>query len=495
MFWNGVAAVLSRGLPVLGMIVAARILGREAFGQLGIAHSTAMMLQVFAVAGLGTTATTFVARWRKSDPERAGRIMVLCYGFTCLLAGLFLCGIIVGAERIADTVLAAPELAGKLYIAGFLTFAATLSAVQTGMLIGFQAYRDMAAANLIGGAAGALLVALGARWAGVDGALWGLTCAQAIQSFVNAGLLWRAMRRDGIAMRFVLPRDELPILWRFSMPGLLTMALWAVPTWTASALLVRQPNGMGEMGLLAAANQWFAALMFVPGVLTQVLLPIYSERVSGNRRPEARRLAGRSALAVLMGMALLVTPMVLLSPSIAGLYGTEFRSGAAVFAVLFLTAVVAAPYGAMGNYLVAEERMWTRFHINVLWAVVLLAGAVVLIERGALGVTLATLIAFAVRTAVMTYAYLRPRPGCCADGGRVEVLIERSKFAVLPRADADIESAQSWAASRTMAVRCEQTCPSLRLQSRKAQLWPPDASGLSRRDNPTVPCPVKHISK
>ena len=36
-------------------------------------------------------------------------------------------------------------------------FAATLSAVQTGMLIGFQAYREMAAANLIRGAASALL--------------------------------------------------------------------------------------------------------------------------------------------------------------------------------------------------------------------------------------------------------------------------------------------------------------------------------------------------
>jgi O-antigen/teichoic acid export membrane protein len=406
-FWNGVAAVLSRGLPVLGMMLAARILGRENFGQLGIAHSTAMMLQVFAVTGLGATATTFVARWRKTDPERAGRIMVLCYGCTCLIAALFLGGLILGAEGIAETVLAAPELASKLYIAGFLMFAVMLSAVQTGMLIGFQAYRDMATANLVGGTASALLVALGAQLADVEGALWGLTCAQAIQSFVNAVLLARVMRRDGIAMRLGLPRDELSVIWRFSLPGLLTMAVWSLPMWTASVILVRQPDGMAEMGLLAAANQWFAALMFVPGVLTQVLLPIYSERLSGNRRSEARTLAMRSTLAVLLGMALLVTPMVLLSPSIAGLYGTEFRGGAAVFTVLFLTAVVAAPHGALGNYLVAEERMWTRFHINLLWAVVLVAGAVVLIEQGALGVTLAMLTAYAIRTALMAYAYLR----------------------------------------------------------------------------------------
>jgi O-antigen/teichoic acid export membrane protein len=100
--------------------------------------------------------------------------------------------------------------------------------------------------------------------------------------------------------------------------------------------------------------------------------------------------------------------MMLLRPWIAGLYGAEFRSGAAVFAVLFLTAAIAAPYGALGNYLAADERMWTRFQINLLWAAVLLAGAALLIERGALGVALAALAAYAVQTG-LTYAYLRRR--------------------------------------------------------------------------------------
>lgn len=406
MVWNGLAEALARGLPVLGLILAARILGRAAFGEFGIAYSTAMMLQVFAVAGLGTTATTFVARWRMTDPERAGRVIVLCYGFSFLSGGLFLLGLAVGAERIAGTLLAAPELASELYIAGFLMFAVTLTAVQTGMLIGFQAYRDMAAANLVGGAASALLVAFGAHLAGVTGALWGLTCAQAIQALASAAVLQRAMRRDGVSPRFRLSPGELALLWRFSLPALLTVALWTVPTWTASVLLVRQPNGMGEMGLLAAANQWFSALMFVPGVLTQVLLPIYSERIGGDRQSEAGRLAIRSAHAVLLSMILLVVPMMLASPWIAGLYGDEFRSGALVFAVLFLTTAIAAPWGALGNYLAAEERMWTRFSINVVWAVVLIVGALLLIERGALGVALATLFAYAVRTA-LTYAHLR----------------------------------------------------------------------------------------
>jgi O-antigen/teichoic acid export membrane protein len=408
MFWNGLAAVCARGFPVLGMLLAARILGREAFGQLGIVYQTIMTLEVFAVAGLGTTATTFVAHWLHAEPERIGRIMVLCYGFTALTGGLFAIGFTVGADWIAAAVLAAPALADELRLGGLLAFLYALVAVQSGMLIGFKAFRDMAIANFLGGIASATLLATGAYKAGVAGALYGLGLALALRALLNYLLIRRAMRRHGLHMRLSLPRAELPLLWRFSLPSVLTMALWTLATWSASVLLVRQPDGMAEMGLLAAANQWFSALMFVPGVLTQVLLPTYAERLAGDRRPDARRLAVRSSFAVLLGMTLLVTPMMLLSPLIAGLYGAEFRSGAAVFAALFLTAAIAAPYGALGNYLVAEERMWIRFHINLLWAAVLVAGALLLIERGALGVALATLMAYVVRTALITYAYLRP---------------------------------------------------------------------------------------
>jgi hypothetical protein len=50
--------------------------------------------------------------------------------------------------------------------------------------------------------------------------------------------------------------------------------------------------------------------------------------------------------------------------------------------------------------------MWTRLAISLLWTVVLLAGAVILVERGAMGVATATLIAYATRVA-LTYVYAR----------------------------------------------------------------------------------------
>jgi O-antigen/teichoic acid export membrane protein len=405
-FWNGIATVLARGLPILGMMLAARTLGREAFGQLGIVHSTAMMLQTFAVAGLGVMATAFIARWRRAEPARAGRIVVLCYGFALVSGGLFLVGLLAGADLVAGAVLAAEGLAPALRIAGLLLLVVTVSAVQAGMLIGFEAYRAMAAANLVGGTASAVLLALGAQLGGVTGALYGLSLAFAAQVVVNHLLIRRAMHTDGIRATLRLPRAELPLLWTFGLPEFLTLTLWAVPTWTVAVMLVRQPDGLAEMGLFAAANQWFAALLFLPRVLDQVLLPVYARRLAAADGAGAGALALASARVIALSTVPVIGLLVALSPWIAALYGPDFAAHTGVFVCLFVAAGVAAPQGVLTNYLIARERMWTRLAISAVWAALLLGGAALLIERGALGMAFATLIAYGARTLVI-YAYVR----------------------------------------------------------------------------------------
>ena len=406
MFWNGVAAALARGLPILGMLVTARILGVEPFGQLGIVYQTIMTCQVFAAAGLGTTATTFVARWRRDDPDKVSRLILLCLGVPLVLGGALSSGLWGGAEWLAGEVLRVPELAPELRIAGVLTVGVALVAVQHGILVGFQAFRDMALANLLAGVATGAGLALGATQGAVRGALSGFGIALVLQLAVNHGLIYRAMRRDGSRLRLRLPWAEFSLLWRFSLPGVLTMALWVTASWAASALLVRQPDGLAQMGLLTAANQWFLALMFIPGVMTQVLLPAYADRLSGDSPSEAGRLALRSAGILLLGTGPVVALLAVLSPAIAALYGSGFADGGPVFAVACAAAGVMAPYGALSNYVVARERMWARLAISLAWSATLLGGAFVLAGWGAIGIGLAMLVAYVVRAGV-TYLYAR----------------------------------------------------------------------------------------
>jgi O-antigen/teichoic acid export membrane protein len=160
------------------------------------------------------------------------------------------------------------------------------------------------------------------------------------------------------------------------------------------------------MGLLAAANQWFSALMFVPGVLTQVLLPTYADRLAIGRPGEARALALRSAAILLLGISPIIAVLVYLSPFLAALYGPGFAHGGAVFALACLAAGIMAPCGALNNYVIARERMWARLAISLLWSATLLTGAFLLVSWGALGVSIATLVAYAIRVGA-TYLYAK----------------------------------------------------------------------------------------
>src|SRR5689334_9412725 len=76
-FWSLLGAVVSRGLQFLSCVVVARVLGTLGFGELGIIQSTLGMFAIVATFGLGLTAAKYIAEYKQSDVQKAGRIIVL----------------------------------------------------------------------------------------------------------------------------------------------------------------------------------------------------------------------------------------------------------------------------------------------------------------------------------------------------------------------------------------------------------------------------------
>ena len=60
-YWSLLGAVVSRGLTLVATVLAARTLGAEGFGELGMIQNTQGLFGVLAGAGLGLAATKFVA--------------------------------------------------------------------------------------------------------------------------------------------------------------------------------------------------------------------------------------------------------------------------------------------------------------------------------------------------------------------------------------------------------------------------------------------------
>jgi O-antigen/teichoic acid export membrane protein len=404
-FWNLAGNLVSRGATLLASIIVARIIGKIGFGELGIVQSTIGMFGAFAGLGLGLTATKYIAEFRDTCPDRASRIIALTHVLAVIAGGLIALLLYACAPWLAARTLAAPHLSPILRIGAGLLFFSAVNGALTGVLSGFEDFRSIARVNLVAGAASFVFVVAGARWAGLIGALWGSTAAAAFNLILNAAAVKRAAKRARVPLLFSGWKRELRILWNFSFPALLNGIVVVPATWGANAILVNGPSGYAEMGAFNAANQWFLALMFLPAILIQVILPILSERFGRYDSVQS----GRLIVLSLKINAVLVFPLVILgsvlSPFLMSLNGPGFRNAwPTLIAVLGTAGLVALQWPAY-TVLQAAGRMWVAFAMSLAWAVIFLVGAVFLTRYGALGLALSRAVAYVCHTA-WTFAYL-----------------------------------------------------------------------------------------
>lgn len=412
-FWSFAGAALSRALTLAASVVTARILGRQTYGELGVLAATVLTFQAFSSLGLGLTATKYVAELREVDPERAGRILALSTVASTVAAALAAAAMWVFAPWLAESTLHAPQLAGGLRVAAAALFFSTLAGAQAGALTGLEAFRTGTWVTVASGIAGVPLAVVGVwRW-GLDGAVWALAATALVQWGLTRAAVRSQARRRGIPLALRGWTRERAVLWTFALPALVQGLMVAPVSWAASALLVRAPGGLPEMGALTATSQWYAAVLFVPTALGGALLPVLSERVGRRDAAGARAVLRAAILTNLAVVAPIVAGGALASGWIMGMYGPGFRGAWATLAVSLVTAGVVAVTNPVGSVLAASGRLWLGFAMNAGWAAAFLAGTVGLVRWGALGVVTARLVAYVIH-AGWTFAfaawYLRPRP-------------------------------------------------------------------------------------
>jgi O-antigen/teichoic acid export membrane protein len=397
--WSSAATAFQSLAGLLVGIGLARVLGTAGFGEWGVLNSTIATLGVVAGLGLGTTATKYVAELRDADPARLGRLLAildrLVYGSSAAIAAiLFLL-----APALTGGVLGAPHLDAEFRVACGLLLANALLGVQTGILGGLEAFRQIAVLNLAR-ALVAVPLSVGAAAAfGLMGAVAAMTAVGLGTWLASAVVARRMTAALGIVRDARGASAELGILWRFSLPALLSAVMVAPPMWIANVMLVAQPAGFAELGGFTAANQWRAVVTFVPGVVGVATLPILSSLFGAGSSSTPRVLAGSIALS-LVAAAPIALVIGVGSSLVMGLSGDEFRAYADVLVIVAITSVVIAAQLPIGSMVAAVDRMWLGAGMNLGWSIVFLGTAAVLLGLGwgALGLAIAYLVAYGVHS-------------------------------------------------------------------------------------------------
>lgn len=402
-FWSLMAGCVSRSLALVASIIIARMLGKETFGQLGILQSTLDMFGTFAAFGTGLTSTKYVAECRKSDPDKAGRILAMSSVVAWFTGGLCTIILIYSSPWLAGRALAAPQLASLLQICSISLLFGAVNGAQIGGLAGFEAFKQLAKINLVTGVLTIILRVGGTIVMGLKGAVYGMVIAQMIGCIINFLVLRRLAAKSGISVRYAHCLHDLPVIWKFSLPAVLISFLVMPTNWLCNAMLVNRPGGYGEMAIFNAANQWYYAILFIPGLMGEAALPILFDRMSHRDYQSAHKIFSTTVKL----NAVVIFPLVIFvffSKQVMGFYGKGFSGGWETMVIVLATAGLQAIQMPAGYMLVSSGRMWLAFIMALGWAVSFVGVNALLITWGSAGVASARFVAL-VLNCVWTFAF------------------------------------------------------------------------------------------
>jgi O-antigen/teichoic acid export membrane protein len=353
------------------------------FGEFGIVRSTVNMFSVYAGFRLGGTATKYVAEYRIKQPEKAGRILKLTLSTSFVLCILVMIVLLAASPYLSAHSLKRPELTTSLAIGSFLVFFLIYGNILQHALAGFENFKAIAKTNMYRGLLALLICPILTYFWGTEGAIGGLVIVSAILMIHLHILLKNQRIASGMLIRVPLHqlKAELPVLWKFALPGFLTGILITSMIWIGKVFLAQQQNGYSELGLFEAADQWRTLILFLPQLLTRVAPPILSETYSRKSKEEFKKVVSIQ----FKGICLITLPITVLIISfaepLASVFGLQFRGIETVIPVLMLSIFFYAMNRHVRLMFDGSGRRWLNFMMHLIWALVFFIGCIELIPN------------------------------------------------------------------------------------------------------------------
>ena len=404
--WSVVGSALARVLALASMVVIARLLGVENFGQLVMLQSTLGMFGVFAGLGLGVVATKFAAELKVRDPIRLGQILSLVQR-TAIIGGVLIAVFLVlSSNVIATKIIHIPHLAGMIALASVSVFFLTVDGYNNSALLGFEAVKQSVLGTLVSGLL-SIPLSIALTWSyGLQGAVGGIVLASILQCAVSHWVLSRILKKHSIKHER-LNLGEWKVLRDYALPALLGGAMVAPVHWLCQVLLINTPNGVVEMAVLGIGLQWFQAVYFFPLAFGRIVLPVMTDVIAGGQNQHANIVLKSAILAnavVALPVALLIA---LLSHRIMYMYGVANANAWLVLSLMVAAATISAICAPVGQVMVAKGKIWYGWAMNLGWAVVYVGMTYFLLDFGAVGVAGGLLAAYIMHTTWVSTWVLR----------------------------------------------------------------------------------------
>lgn len=326
--WAVIGSAVSKCAAMIVGIIIARLLGVDAFGEYGMVKSTLFYIAVFSTFGLGSTANRYMALCNTDDYHTIVSIVRNSITITLITSVVMAILLFTCAGVISDE----PHLVAILRYTALIVIFNAINTTQLGLLSGLKQFKTIAVINTISGFA-TLILGIGLTYyfklIGAVGALFATTL---IQCILNQIAIKRHLSRA--RKNCTTESDERGItisqLFKFSLPIAMQECVYASASWIR-VMMITSLAGYDELGLYTATNQCHLIIIFIPGVLRNVILSHLSSSLNDYNR---HKQTFSTMIKINLVCTLLPAVVIALgSPIIEQIYGDSFVGLAPIIVV------------------------------------------------------------------------------------------------------------------------------------------------------------------
>jgi hypothetical protein len=239
---------------------------------------------------------------------------------------------------------------------------------------------------------------IGASSAGLKGVLIALIISAAVRWILFGFAVTREAKRQRIKISLRGFGRTSEVLVTFAMPSALAGLSALLAIWIGNALLVKQENGLGQMGLYAAAISLRALLLFFPALVNNVGVAVINSFSNLRNVAEFRTAFWGNFWATSASLAVGATLLFFLGKTILGLFGRDFVEAGTLLDVVILGTIMEGLSIAAYQVVQSSARMWASLVlVSLPRDVLIVTCAWFLVPRwGALGLAMASALSWSV---------------------------------------------------------------------------------------------------
>lgn len=348
--WMMVSHILSRGSFIFSGMLIARYLDKTDFASYSYLLLTATMIAIYSAMGIGITTTKFYANIESKETESPIATLALVSFVLAILVVLIF--------FIFNQIFIPSNVDIPILVMAIIILSMSLDIYTGSALIGLEKFKQLAVVSIFSTFINLVAVVFSIYNKNVYISMVGLAIASTLQVVFNSFLVVYNLKVYKVYSSLKVRWYHLIKIFHTIGPMLFVSIIAASGTWIIGRLIISENSekAISEFSLFSIGLQWYSIALFLPTMISKVILPQLIKRPNSS----SKELLRFNILIVSIICLLFAIFGFFAEPMIASFYGLEFRiPKGLIFAYLF-AAVIASPANIIGNALIArnKEKEW-----------------------------------------------------------------------------------------------------------------------------------------